>query len=360
MYSRNTLYVGNISSRTTERDIKDEFGRYGRVIRCYIPPGKNICFVEYDDERDAEDAYRGMASARVDGNTLNLQWAKAGPSCILGTEYGGTTALPRGVMAAGVSVGRGVAATRAADLVVDAATVLGPGPIQGLGQAQGRPGLALVPPTVGQTAEIDVAPTRNLPGRMRTVAIAHLPQRLKTGSVRATSRDRGLLAEMSDPSAALGAALRRSMPAVPGTEVSPMRKPPSHEKLIIPSPAVPEAEASIGRAALEAAMLIALRIVWRRSIGVIVHVRGSEKRERSSRKSQEKLDTKSPRRSASRHSKSRDESTHRSASRREDSRDRSRQRSSSRRGDDDRKRSASRDKSESRQKSARRDESEEA
>ncbi|KAF4754078.1 hypothetical protein FOZ62_023657 [Perkinsus olseni] len=79
MYSRNTLYVGNISSRTTERDIRDEFSEYGRIIRCYMPPGKNICFVEYDRERDAEDAHRGMSRAKIGGVSVTVEWAKAGP-----------------------------------------------------------------------------------------------------------------------------------------------------------------------------------------------------------------------------------------------------------------------------------------
>lgn len=51
---RNKIYVGNLSSRTTEDDIKDEFEKYGRVVDVILK--YDFAFVEMESDRDMEDA----------------------------------------------------------------------------------------------------------------------------------------------------------------------------------------------------------------------------------------------------------------------------------------------------------------
>ncbi|OAY85775.1 serine/arginine-rich splicing factor RSZ21-like [Ananas comosus] len=55
------VYVGNLDSRVSERDLEDEFRVYGVLRSVWVarrPPG--YAFVEFDDRRDALDAIREL------------------------------------------------------------------------------------------------------------------------------------------------------------------------------------------------------------------------------------------------------------------------------------------------------------
>jgi len=79
-----TIYVGRVDSRTRERDLYDIFDRYGRVARVDMKRG--FAFVDFDDNRDAEDAIKDMDGREVDGSRLSVEWAGRGRG---GGERGG-------------------------------------------------------------------------------------------------------------------------------------------------------------------------------------------------------------------------------------------------------------------------------
>ncbi|KXZ49634.1 hypothetical protein GPECTOR_20g491 [Gonium pectorale] len=55
------IYVGNLPADIAERDVRDEFERFGRVRTIWVarkPPG--FAFLEMEDDRDAADAVRKL------------------------------------------------------------------------------------------------------------------------------------------------------------------------------------------------------------------------------------------------------------------------------------------------------------
>eukprot|EP00128_Syssomonas_multiformis_P002715 Colp12_sorted_trinity150504_noHs@4012 len=75
------LYVGNLNYRVRERDLEDEFSRYGRIIALDMKNG--FGFVEYEDRRDAEDAVRALHGIDLEGNRITVEFARGsrgGPS----------------------------------------------------------------------------------------------------------------------------------------------------------------------------------------------------------------------------------------------------------------------------------------
>ncbi|KAJ1666750.1 hypothetical protein IW140_002341 [Coemansia sp. RSA 1813] len=78
------LYVTGFGRDTRARDLAHAFERYGRLVRCDIPgarrDSKPFAFVEYEDSRDADDAYDRMHDEYIDDHRVSVQWAKRPPA----------------------------------------------------------------------------------------------------------------------------------------------------------------------------------------------------------------------------------------------------------------------------------------
>ncbi|KAK0447879.1 uncharacterized protein EV420DRAFT_1568075 [Desarmillaria tabescens] len=70
-------------------DLAYEFERFGPLVRCDVPAPRNphassnpYAFVEFRQQRDAEDAYYDMHGRYFEGSRLSIQWAKNPPSSV--------------------------------------------------------------------------------------------------------------------------------------------------------------------------------------------------------------------------------------------------------------------------------------
>ncbi len=78
----NKLYVGNLSSSTTEDELREAFAGYGEVVSSTIitdrdrPRPKGFGFVEMSTEEEARDALNGMNGTELGGRTLRVEEAR--------------------------------------------------------------------------------------------------------------------------------------------------------------------------------------------------------------------------------------------------------------------------------------------
>jgi len=75
-----TLFVGNLPHHYREKDIIDTFERCGRLKSVTIGINKRsgqsggYAFVEFDDRRDAEEAFEKFSGFTIEGRKLRLDW----------------------------------------------------------------------------------------------------------------------------------------------------------------------------------------------------------------------------------------------------------------------------------------------
>lgn len=87
MSGRKILFVSGFSRDARAKDLAYEFERYGRLVRCDIPStrgggGASYAFIEFRNERDAEDAYHTMHGQTIDRHRISVQWARRPPSAL--------------------------------------------------------------------------------------------------------------------------------------------------------------------------------------------------------------------------------------------------------------------------------------
>ncbi|KAG5368290.1 Pre-mRNA-splicing factor srp1 [Yarrowia sp. C11] len=81
--ARRTLYVTGFAPDISARELASEFEEIGNIFRCdVISPARSgrqhgYAFVEFENARDAEYAYRDMHNMRIpSGDILHIEWAK--------------------------------------------------------------------------------------------------------------------------------------------------------------------------------------------------------------------------------------------------------------------------------------------
>ncbi|KAI4837805.1 serine/arginine-rich splicing factor 1 [Plasmodium brasilianum] len=74
--SLSRIYVGNLPSHVTSRDVENEFRKYGTIVKCDIKKtvsGAAFAFIEFEDARDAADAIKEKDGCDFGGNKLRVE-----------------------------------------------------------------------------------------------------------------------------------------------------------------------------------------------------------------------------------------------------------------------------------------------
>lgn len=89
------LYVGNMSFKTTEADLRDAFGQFGSVTDVYIANDRmtgrprGFAFVTFSAEAESKLAAEKMNGTDLDGRQLTVNEAKPKEEMGGGRSFGG-------------------------------------------------------------------------------------------------------------------------------------------------------------------------------------------------------------------------------------------------------------------------------
>ncbi|XP_063257393.1 tetratricopeptide repeat protein 31 isoform X3 [Prinia subflava] len=67
------LWVGNVTSHISEKVLRCAFGRFGEIRSVRLLPGRHCAFINFAGRTEAEEAFRAMQGATVEGSKLLLQ-----------------------------------------------------------------------------------------------------------------------------------------------------------------------------------------------------------------------------------------------------------------------------------------------
>ncbi|KAL4455002.1 hypothetical protein ABPG74_006384 [Tetrahymena malaccensis] len=70
----NTIFVGKLSSRVREEDLRDEFRRYGRIRDIDFRRQRGFAFIEYNSSSDAKQAVEDMNGQRFEDTRIVVQY----------------------------------------------------------------------------------------------------------------------------------------------------------------------------------------------------------------------------------------------------------------------------------------------
>ncbi|XP_077638691.1 tetratricopeptide repeat protein 31 [Lonchura striata] len=67
------LWVGNVTSHINEKVLRRAFGRFGEIRSMRLLPGRHCAFINFSGKSEAEEAFRAMQGATLEGSKLLLQ-----------------------------------------------------------------------------------------------------------------------------------------------------------------------------------------------------------------------------------------------------------------------------------------------
>ncbi|NXB08789.1 TTC31 protein, partial [Cnemophilus loriae] len=67
------LWVGNVTSHINEKVLRHAFGRFGEIRSVRLLPGRHCAFINFSGKAEAEEAFRAMQGATVEGSKVVLQ-----------------------------------------------------------------------------------------------------------------------------------------------------------------------------------------------------------------------------------------------------------------------------------------------
>ncbi|NXX34837.1 TTC31 protein, partial [Nicator chloris] len=67
------LWVGNVTSHINEKVLRRAFGRFGEIRSVRLLPGRRCAFINFSGKAEAEEAFKAMQGATVEGSKLLLQ-----------------------------------------------------------------------------------------------------------------------------------------------------------------------------------------------------------------------------------------------------------------------------------------------
>jgi RNA recognition motif-containing protein len=70
------IYVGNLSSSTTEATLRSLFEPFGKISKVHIISGRGFGFVEMQNDAEGVSALSALNGKSLDGNTLTINEAR--------------------------------------------------------------------------------------------------------------------------------------------------------------------------------------------------------------------------------------------------------------------------------------------
>jgi arginine/serine-rich splicing factor 4/5/6 len=67
------VFIAKLSSNTREKDLDYEFRKFGTIRNIQVKRG--YAFIEFEDQKDAEDAIKEMDGKKIDGQRIVAQLA---------------------------------------------------------------------------------------------------------------------------------------------------------------------------------------------------------------------------------------------------------------------------------------------